>query len=251
MNFERKHIARLAAACLLLLPLVFAGCDHDNDDCCTGLVSPAVNYGPAGAPPQLLACDTYAVLAGSGVNCTGTTTVYGDIGCSPNGNVNGLPAGQPTHGNKHVNDAHSSSAQSGCLGAYNDLVVRSCNGTLSGVDLGGRTFGAGVYCFTNTSAITGVLTLDGHGNQDAVFVFQIASSLTCASNSAVVCINGAQPKNVFWQVGNSATLGNNCAFRGTLIALSNIQCNQGSSIHGRALARNGTVTLDDCSVTLP
>jgi len=230
---------------------VFAGCDHDMEDCTTGPTA-VVNYGPAGAPPQLLACDTYAVLAGSGVSCTGTTTaIYGDVGCSPSGGVNGLPSGQPTHGNSHVNDAPASSAQSGCLGAYNDVVARPCNATLSGVDLGGRTFTAGVYCFSTNSTLTGVLTLDGHGNQDAVFVFQVGSSLTCANNSAVVCVNGAQPKNVYWQCGNSATLGTNCAFRGTLIALTNIHCNQGSSIHGRALARNGTVTLDDCSVTLP
>jgi len=251
MNFERNAFARIAAACSLLVLLAFTGCDHDMEDCATAPTA-AVNFGPAGAPPQLLACDTYAVLAGSGVNCTGANVVvYGDVGCSPTGNISGMPNGQPTHGNKHVNDAHASSAQSGCKGAYDDAVARPSNGTLTGIDLGGRRFTAGVYLFSTNCTVTGVLTLDGNGNKDAVFIFQVGSSLACANNASIVCVNGAQPRNVYWQVGNSATLGTDCAFSGSLIALTNIHCNRGSRIHGRALARNGTVTLDDCSVTLP
>jgi type VI secretion system secreted protein VgrG len=241
----------LISIALGALVLVLGGCDHSLDDCCTNPAT-LVNFGPAGAPPQLVACESYVVLAGSGVNCTGTTTVVtGDIGCSPNGNVNGLPSGQPTQGNKHERDTNAAQAQSGCTGAYNDLVVRPSNGTLTGVDLGGRTFSAGVYTFTTTCAINGILTLDAHNNPDAVFVFQVGSSLTCASNSAVVLVNGAKAKNVYWQCGNSATIGNNCSFKGTVIAQQNIACQQGSQVHGRVLARNGTVSLDDCSVTKP
>lgn len=232
------------------LVLVLGGCDHSLDDCCTNPA--AVNYGPAGAPPQLIACDSYAVLAGSGVNCTGTTTVVtGDIGCSPNGNVNGLPPGQPTQGSKHERDVNAQQAQNGCSGAYDDLVVRPSNGTLTGVDLGGRTFSAGCYTFTTTCTINGTLTLDGQNNPNSVFVFQVGNSLTCASNAIVVLVNGAQAKHVFWQCANSATIGNNCSFRGNVIAQQNIACNQGSQVHGRLLARNGTVSLNDCSVTRP
>jgi type VI secretion system secreted protein VgrG len=232
------------------LVLVLGGCDHSLDDCTTSPL--AVNYGPAGAPPQLIACDTYAVLAGSGVNCTGTTTVVtGDIGCSPNGNVTGLPPGQPTQGSKHERDVNAQQAQNGCTGAYNDLVVRPSNGTLTGVDLGGRTFSAGCYTFATTCTINGILTLDAQNNPNAVFVFQVGNSLTCANNAIVVLVNGAQAKHVFWQCGNSVTIGNNCSFRGSVIAQQNIACNQGSQVHGRLLARNGTVSLNDCSVTRP
>jgi type VI secretion system secreted protein VgrG len=243
MRFIRSTIA------LLALPVALAGCGHDLDDCVT---APTITFGPAGAPPALSTCTTYVVLAGSGVNCTGTSTVVdGDIGCSPSGNVSGLPPGQPTHGSKHENDSHAAQAQNGCTSAYDDVVARPCNATLGGVDLGGRTFTGGIYRFPTTASCNGTLTLDGQGNSNAVFVFQVGSALSCANNSAIVLTGGAQAKNVFWQVGSNATLGNDCAFKGSLIAVGNITCNQGSSVRGRCLARNGTVTLDDCTVELP
>jgi type VI secretion system secreted protein VgrG len=243
----RQHLMKLAL--VLALPVLLAGCDHDLDDCCTGPLT--ITYGPAGAPPPLAGAGGFCIFGGSGVTCAGTTTtVVGNVGCA-SGNVNGLPAGQPTGGSKHEADAVAASCQTACTNVYNDLGGRPSNATLSGVDLGGRTFTAGCYTYATTCQLTGTLTLDGQGNPNAVFVIQVGTSLTCAPNSAVVLINGAQAKHVFWQCGTNATLGNGCAFRGNLVAQSNIAMHQGASCKGRVLARNGTVSLDDNACELP
>ncbi len=251
MHLFRVHAARwMVLFAFAALPLALSGCSHDLDDC----VGPpsVINYGPAGPAPGLGACGRFAVLGGSAVTNTGMlTTIVGDVGCSPAGAVSGLPVGQPTGGSVHSNDAIAAQGQAALILAYNDLVARPCNVTFSGVDLGGRTLTGGVYCFATSAQLTGTCTLDAQGNSNAVFIFQTGSTLTCATNSAIVLINGAQAKNVFWQIGSSATLGNNCAFRGNLIALTSITMNNGASLTGRALARNGAVTLDDNAVLLP
>lgn len=96
-----------------------------------------------------------------------------------------------------------------------------------------------------------MLTLNGQGNSAAQFVFQIGTTLTTASNSAVLLINGANGDNVYWVVGSSATLGTNTVFAGNILALTSITLNTGASIVcGRALARNGAVTLDNNVITL-
>ena len=84
---------------------------------------------------------------------------------------------------------------------------------------------------------------------NAVFVFQAGSTLITASASRVNLINGAQPCNVFWQVGSSATLGTTSVFAGNILALTSISMNNGVTLHGRALARNGAVTLINDTIT--
>jgi type VI secretion system secreted protein VgrG len=121
---------------------------------------------------------------------------------------------------------------------------------LTGQDLGGLTLTPGVYCFSTSAQLTGTLTLDAQGNSSAVFIFKIGSTLTTASASSVLLINSASSCGVFWQVGSSATLGTGTALAGTIVALTSITLNTGSSVSGRTLARNGAVTLDDNNVTL-
>jgi len=118
------------------------------------------------------------------------------------------------------------------------------------VELGGTTKTAGVYNSpAGTFGITGTLTLDAQGDPSAVFIFQAASTLITAAASGVTLINGAQASNVFWVVGSSATLGTNSTLRGTVLALTSITVTTGTSIDGRALARNGAVTLDTNTIT--
>ena len=133
---------------------------------------------------------------------------------------------------------------------YTNLANTACNADLTGQDLGGMTLTPGVYCFSTSAQLTGTLTLDAQGNPDAVFLFQIGSTLTTASDASVVLINGASSCNVFWQVGSSATLGTGTSLAGSILALSSITLNTGAGVTGRALARNGAVTLDDSHVTL-
>jgi hypothetical protein len=144
----------------------------------------------------------------------------------------------------HSGDGVAQQAEQDVTTAYNALAGRACNHDLTGVDLGGRTLTAGVYCFSSSAQLTGTLTLDAQGNPDAVFVFQIASTLTTASNASVVVVNGAQPCNAFWQVGSSATLGTTTSLVGSILALTSITLDTGATVAGRALARNGAVTMD-------
>jgi hypothetical protein len=138
--------------------------------------------------------------------------------------------------------------------AYNNAAARVCPGPilLGGADLGGQTFAPGVYCDSSSVFITGTVTLDGHGNPNAVFIFQIGSTLvTAANNSNVNLIGGAQAANVFWQVGSSATLGTSTTFNGTILALHAITVNTGAVLNGRALARTDSVTLQGNAMTVP
>ena len=92
------------------------------------------------------------------------------------------------------------------------------------------TLTPGVYTFSSAAQLTGVLTLNGLGNPNAVFIFNIGSSLTTASASVVNLINGAQGGNVFWKVGSSATLGTTSSFAGDILANTSITLNTGAKI---------------------
>jgi hypothetical protein len=149
-------------------------------------------------------------------------------------------------GATHSADAVAQQAQTDVTAAYNNLAGQACSpgNVLTGIDLGGLTLTPGVYCFSTSAQLTGTLTLDAQGNSGAVFVFQIASTLTTASGSRVLLTNGGSACNVFWQVGSSATLGTTTSFAGNILALASITLNTGAVAPGRALARTGAVTLD-------
>lgn len=190
----------------------------------------------------------FAVLGGSTVTNTGATVVAGDLGVSPGTAITGFPPGIVV-GTIHSADAVALQAQNDVTTAYNALAALACNTDLTGQDLGGLTLTPGVYCFSSSAQLTGTLTLDGLGNPNAIFVFQIGSTLTTASNSSVLLINSAQSCNVFWQVGSSATLGSATSFAGNILALTSIALTTRATVSGRALARNGAVTMDTNSVS--
>jgi len=187
---------------------------------------------------------SFAVLSGSTVTNTGATTISGSVGVSPGTAIAGLPAGQPTGGTVHAGDTVAAQAQSDLTGAYNSLAGMACGTNLTGQDLGGQTLAPGVYCFNSSAAVTGTLTLDAQGNADAIFVFQIGSTLTTATNAALNLIGEARRPNVYWQVGSSATLGTGTVFGGNIVALGSITLTTGARLNGRALARTGAVTMD-------
>jgi hypothetical protein len=119
-------------------------------------------------------------------------------------------------------------------------------------NIGGLTLAPGLYKSTSSLAISsGDLTLDAQGDANAVFIFQIASTLTTTPGRQVILSGGAQAKNIFWQVGSSATLGTTTIFKGTIMADQSITLNTGATLDGRALARIGAVTLDSNTVTKP
>lgn len=152
------------------------------------------------------------------------------------------------HGTIHTADGVALQAQNDLTTAYNDAAGRSSTGAIS-ADLAGRTLTPGVYTSASSLGLSGDLTLNGGGNPNAVFVFQAGSTLTAGSGSRVLLIGGASPCNVFWQVGSSATIGVGSEFVGNILALTSITMNTGATLNGRALARNGAVTLDTNVIT--
>jgi ice-binding like protein len=200
-------------------------------------------------PTVLGTAQSFAVLGGSTVTNTGPTTVVGDLGVNPGLAVTGFPPGLVTSGTIHAGDAVAIQAQTDATAAYLSLAGEPSTANLTGQDLGGLTLSPGVFTFSSSAQLTGALTLDAHGDPAATFVFQIGSTLTTASNSSVVIINGGLDCNVFWQVGSSATLGTTTAFKGNIVALTSITLVTGATVSGRLLARNGAVTMDANAVS--
>ena len=198
--------------------------------------------------PVLGQAGEFAVLGGSAITNTGPSIVFGDLGISPGTAVSGFPPGV-YNGALHVADAAALGGQADLVVAYDVAAGQPFDVELTGQDLGGMTLTPGVYRFASSAQLTGTLTLDAQGDPDAVFIFQIGSTLTTASNADVVLVNGAAGCNVFWQIGSSATLGTTTRFVGHLLALTSITLNTGANVAGRLLARNGAVTLDSNLVT--
>ncbi len=201
---------------------------------------------PIGARADLLGtAASFGVLAGSTVTNTGATTVDGNLGVWPGSAVTGFPPGIVTGGTIHAADAVAQQAQSDLVTAYNTLAGLPFTHDLTGQDLGGLVLLPGVYHFDSSAQLTGTLTLDAQGSDNALWVFQIGSTLTTASSADVQVINGGPEDGLFWQVGSSATLGTSTTFEGNIVALTSISLDTAAKIPcGRALARNGAVTMD-------
>jgi hypothetical protein len=195
----------------------------------------------------------YVVLGGSTVTNTGNSTLGGSLGVWPGTSITGFPPGKVlAPGTTDKTNAAAKQAESDLTAAYVNAAGRPLDATTA-ADLSGRTLQGGVYAGPSKGALglTGKLTLDGAGNPNSVFIFQTNSTLITGSGSTVTLVNGAQECNVFWQVGSSATLDTTTTFVGTIMALTDISLNNGASIAGRALARNGQVSLINNRITVP
>ena len=193
----------------------------------------------------------FAVISGAGVTNTGFTIITGNLGTSPSNSISGFPPGIVI-GTTHAADPVADQAKLDLTTAYNDAQGRSTGVASLPSDLSGLTISPGLY--KNASSVmlsAGTVTLDAQGDVNAVFIFQIGSSLTVNSGTTVALIGGANADNIYWGVGSSATLGTNSTFTGSILADQSIFFNSGATLIGRALTRIGEVTLDDNSVTLP
>ena len=203
----------------------------------------------ADAPVGLGTAAAYSVLGGTTVTNTGPTTLAGNLGVNPGTAITGFPPGVVA-GATHAADAQALQAQSDLTTAYDDAAGRAMTASVAG-DLVGQTLTPGVYKSSGPLSVSGALTLNGQGNPNSVFIFQVASTLTTATASSIVLTNSAQACNIYWQVGSSATLGTASTFKGNILALTSITATTGTTVQGRALARNGQVALATNVFTMP
>jgi hypothetical protein len=203
----------------------------------------------AQAPVALGAAAKFAVLAATTVTSTGATTVTGDLGVSPGAKVTGSLR---VSGMVHAGGPTAAKAQGDLSAAYNDAAGRTVGALTVAGNLGGLTLTPGLYASTSPLEISsGDLTLDARGDTNAVFIFQMASTLTTTAGRQVILIGGAKAANIYWQVGSSATLGTTSVFKGNILASTSIAAMNGAAVEGRLLARTGAVTLDANTITLP
>ena len=212
----------------------------------------------AQAPINLGTAGTYAVMATASITSKGVSThINGDVGLRP-GTSQGIPPAQ-VNGTIRVGGIKVKAAQADLLAAYNDAANRSVNSISLPGNLGGLTFTPGLYTNSTSVLIEGSgpgnnVTLDAQGDPNAIFIFQMGSTLTTGSDAQVILAGGAKAGNVFWQVGSSATLGTTTIFKGNILAAVSITVKTGSVIRGRLLAgsnTDGSVTINASTVTVP
>lgn len=219
----------------------------------------ANNAQGAQATVNLRSTSRFAVLAGSGITSVPTSDIRGDVGVSPSARstIAGLTPVEVTGSIFAADDpgatpAMLTAAKGDLTTAYNDAAGRTLAPVLvPNADLGGRTLAPGLYKSTGTLNITGDLTLDGQGDANAVFIFQVASQLTTAPGSKVILIGNATAANIFWQVGTSAALATTTQFKGTIMADQSVSLATGATLDGRAMARIGAITLDANRIVAP
>jgi hypothetical protein len=235
---RRPQVLVLGSGVLLAAALVATGS------------SMALAAGVPGAPGYLGAADPFAVLAGSTATNTGATThVWGDVGVSPGTAAVGFQTNQ-VGGSVHAADSAAGDAQNALTDAYGAAAAAAPSDSVDHAAVGNRTFLPGVYNATSSMDLTGTVILDGRNDANATWVFQAGTTLTTATSSRVLVING-NPCNVYWQVGSSATLGSATRFVGTVLANTSITAVTSATIDGRLLARSGAVTLDSNQITQP
>ena len=219
------------------ISVLFASCKDENPD-----IIPIQKT--AQEPIKLAGTSSLAILAGSAITNTGSTSVTGNMALSPGTSIGGFPPGNLV-GIIHINDEVATQAKLDLTTAYNDAAGRTSTDmvTLSG-NVGGLTLTPGLYKTTSSLAISsGDLTFDAKGNGNAVFIIQIASSLTVTSGRQVFLAGGAKASNIFWQVGSSATFGTTSVFKGILMAMQSITFETGATLDGKAMARTGAVIM--------
>ena len=244
IKFKGMKTKMLLTTLALVSVVLLSGCKSDEPTTNTDNPNGIPNQSSSQKTVALGGSANFAVLAGSTITSTGATNITGDMGLSPGTSIGGFPPGILV-GTKLINTIETSTAKLDLTAAYNDAAGRTSTDivTLSG-NIGGLTLTPGLYKSTSTLALSsGDLTFDAKGNADAVFIIQVASSLTVTSGRQVILKGSASAANIFWQVGSSATFGTTSAFRGTILAMQSITFETGASLTGRALARSGGIVL--------
>jgi ice-binding like protein len=203
----------------------------------------------------------------SSPGCTYTEVPGADIGA-----VNGLiftapppPTVMCPNEGTAATAAMAMQARADALTAYNALVALPGGPDPGAGNLANLVLAPGTYTAAAGSFMIqgGDLTLDAQGDADASWVFQMATTLTVGGPGAafpqsVLLVNGAQAKNVYWQVGSAATI--NAAGGGTMVGTIISQAGAAFStagnttivtLDGRILSLGASVTLVDTVINVP
>ena len=259
-KFTRLAIRPAVIMSASLAMFLFAACEPNTPTGPQGLNGPlskATRLSKSAIP--LGAASSFAVLGSSTVTNTGATVINGDAGVSPGTAMTGfLEAPGPVtflSGAIHAGDALAAQAHNDAVTAYNALVAQPGNFNYGAAqELNNLILTPGVHSFPSSAHLDGTLILDFQGNSDALFIFNIGSTLTTITGSRVIVVNnGGQTSNgsnVYWAVGSSATLGTGTQFVGNILAVASITLTTGVSMSGSALALNGAVTLDTDTISV-
>ena len=237
MNYINKYIS---ASFLMIAALFFAASSR-----------PAL----AQSIPPLGNAASFAVLGGTAITATGPVVISGNVGVSPGSAVTGFPPGQVINGQIFTGvGSLAGPAKVSARDAYNNLKGQACpsannlTGKILGQTPGFLSLNPGVYCFDTSAQLNAILTLNDGGDPNAIFIFQIGTTLTTASSSVVQMSSGGRGTNVYWQVGTSATIGTSTTFRGHIIADTSITLTTSASTDGRVYALDGAATIDSTSI---
>ncbi|MGV8913854.1 MAG: ice-binding family protein [Kaistella sp.] len=199
--------------------------------------------------PVLGTSANFALFSTNGaVSNTGLSHLTGDVGTNNGsstnfGNVDGV---------MHDSDGTTAIAAADLTIAYNQLNAAIPNFFPSSLLGNGQILTAGTYAIGQSASLNNVLTLDGGGNANSVFIFQIGGALSSGAGAQVLLTNGALACNVFWKVEGLVDLATGTAMKGTVIANNAaIVLNSGVSIEGRALSTTGAVTVAGVTVRKP
>lgn len=208
---------------------------------CMLLLIPKVHFGQA---PNLGTAANFAFFTSLGAfTNAGASYITGDIGTN-SGALTGFPPGVLV-GQSYVANTISGQAALDVDAAYTYLTGLTCGATI-GSTLGiNQVLTSNVYCISEASTLTGVLTLDGQGNPNAVFIFKIQGALTAAISSSILLTNGASINNVFWQVTGAVILGESSTFKGTIVGNGAISLLEAAAFSGRALTKQGAINLNN------
>lgn len=254
--------------------MVFSGCNNDEPQPVTAKQNDLSNQSKNSAAGRLstspINLSTFAVLAGTTITNDGESVIGGDLGVSPGTAITGfqpepintiMGPGTVTSGLGIVDGIIyaggpvAEQAHSDAVIAYDYLISQPANTTYAGVtQLNGMTFTPGVYKFAPSAnlQVNGTVYLDFQGNNDALFIFQMESTLVTMSGSQVIAINNNDKScigsNVFWAVGSSATI-DGANFIGNVIATTTITMTSGANVSGRIWAINGAVTMINNAIT--
>jgi hypothetical protein len=197
---------------------------------------------------------TFAIFAGTAITNVPNVGTYllGDVGTFPGSAIDGFPPGV-IYGQTYLAGSYAEIVIGDIRSAYNNATAQPSTQTLTDTDLGGLTLFPGVYKFDAAAALSaGQLFFDAQGDVNAVWIFQITTSLNVESGTEMFFTSGlGNANNVFWAVGSSATLKEDVSFIGTILAYTSISCNARVSVNGRLLATNGGVTLIQNVVSYP